>query len=373
MNILITGIGGPTPRSIAHRLRELYPGAVLIGIDSNSRAIGFYLEELLDNSYVVPQVSSNEYWKIVKQIVDMHSIDFAFIQPEYEVLAWGQYYKEHGVFICPALIPPVEYTRNLINKARMADLLCDTEFIPYTIRFRPQEDDLTKISDTIGYPCWIRASVGSGGYGSLRLKNQVELEGWLSIHDEIEEFTVSEYLPGRHLANEMLYINGELYKNAGLHCIEYVMAITVPSHVTGNTSFGKLLNDDHLLEYCADCIDYISDILHVKPHGVFSFDLKEDSEGNLKVSEINIRHMAYVGVMAEAGYDLIQDTVKYLFDGTLPKKKTHFHFRSSPVFLRDVDTSPVLIPESRLFNQREIQTVGDVPSLYHADIANMAR
>ena len=41
---------------------------------------------------------------------------------------------------------------------------------------------------------------------------------------------------------------------------------------------------------------------------VFSFDLKEDSSGNMKVTEINIRHMAYTGVMAQVGFDLIEDT-----------------------------------------------------------------
>ena len=35
------------------------------------------------------------------------------------------------------------------------------------------------------------------------------------------------------LANEMLYYNGEYVKGAALECVEYVMANTAPSHVTG--------------------------------------------------------------------------------------------------------------------------------------------
>ena len=66
------------------------------------------------------------------------------------------------------------------------------------------------------------------------------------INSKIPEFTVSEFLTGRHLANEMLYYNGEYVKGAALECVEYVMANTAPSHVTGNTHFARFLNDDSM-------------------------------------------------------------------------------------------------------------------------------
>lgn len=42
--ILITGIGGLTPRSIATILRKKHPNYHLIGIDINKKAIGFFHE-----------------------------------------------------------------------------------------------------------------------------------------------------------------------------------------------------------------------------------------------------------------------------------------------------------------------------------------
>jgi len=157
-------------------------------------------------------------------------------------------------------------------------------------------------------------------------------------------------LTGRHLANQMLYINGECIKNAGLHCAEYVMADIAPSKVTGNTSYGLFINEEPLLEFCEEVVDYTSGKLGVKPHGVYSFDLKEDNEGNLKVTEINIRHMAYTGIMAEIGFDLIGDTVKYLSGDSSGIKRGRFHFDSDYIFLRDVDIEPVLLRNSDLFN-----------------------
>ena len=302
MNILITGIGGPTPRSIAIRLRNLFPKATLIGTDSNPRALGFYMKGLLNKSILAPRANDSLYWEFMKKLVNSEAVDIAYVQPEAEVLEWGKYFKETGSHICPVLIPPVEYTEGLMDKAAMADLLSDTEYIPRTIRLNPENPDYDLIEKEVGYPCWIRASVGSGGLGSLKLSRREDLQAWLFIHRGVKEFTISEFLTGRHLANQMMYINGECIKNAGLHCAEYVMADIAPSKVTGNTSYGLFINEEPLLEFCEEVMDFIADQLEVPPHGVYSFDLKEDDKGKLKVTEINIRHMGLYWHHGSSGF-----------------------------------------------------------------------
>ena len=47
-NILITGIGGLTPRSIARIIRENHPDYRLIGCDIEKKAVGFFMKDLLD-------------------------------------------------------------------------------------------------------------------------------------------------------------------------------------------------------------------------------------------------------------------------------------------------------------------------------------
>ena len=150
----------------------------------------------------------------------------------------------------------------------------------------------------------------------------------------------------------MLYYNGEYVKGAALECAEYVMANTAPSHVTGNTHFGRFLNEDSINEFCDNCIIYLEKKLNVPAHGVLSFDLKEDSKGNMKVTEINIRHMAYTGVMARTGFDLIEDTIRIMEDGNSNRvKRDQFHHYEKPyVFLRDVDVEPILLESEAIFD-----------------------
>lgn len=349
MNILITGIGGPTPRSIAHRLRQVNPEAKLIGVDANPKALGFYIQGLVDEMRIIPRADNPDYWSVIKELIEEFKIDFALIQPEYEVTAWGNYLKEHGAYPCPTLIPPVEHTNALMNKARMAELMKGTSYIPKTVTLTQSDLNFDSVEQEIGFPCWIRASVGSGGLGSLKINSRQELEAWLFIHKEVPEFTVSEFLTGRHLANQMLYLDGKLIKNAGLHCAEYVMADIAPSKVTGNTSFGRFINEEKLLAFCEEVMDFIEKETGVKPNAVYSFDLKEDSEGNLKVTEINIRHMAYTGIMGQVGFDLVGDTVKYLTGNFDKIEQGRYYFDSDYIFLRDVDEQPIVLRESELF------------------------
>ena len=351
--ILVTGIGGLTPRSLTRIIRKNHPDYKIIGCDIEKKAVGFFMAGLVDEHYVRPHCTEPEYFPWIERLVKEKHIDYAFVQPESEIVAWADYYENRGKFPCPVFIGSKLLSVSLKDKSIMADLLKGTDFIPKTIKVTQENPRYKEVESEIGFPCWIRATVGTGGLGSLRLDNLSSYKSWLFINADILEFTVSEYLTGRHLANEMLYYNGEYVKGAALECVEYVMANTTPSHVTGNTHFGRFLNDDRINKFCDKCIKYIEKKIGVKAHGILSFDLKEDVKGNLKVTEVNIRHMAYVGVMAYVGFDLIEDTIKIMEDGNCDRveRAPFYHYKKPYVFLRDVDIEPIILDSEEIFDE----------------------
>ena len=351
----MTGIGGLTPRSIATIIKRNHPDYKLIGIDINKRAVGFFMKGLLDEYYVCPRCTSGEYFPWIEKLVRERNIDYAFVQPESEIVEWGDYYDKPGNYPCPVFMGCKKLSVSLKDKSIMAELLEGTEFIPKTIKVTQDNPRYMEVEKEIGFPCWIRATNGTGGLGSLKLEDVSSYKSWLFINSNIPEFTVSEFLTGRHLANEMLYYNGEYVKGAALECVEYVMANTSPSKVTGNTAFGRFLNEDRINEFCDRCIKYLESKLGVKAHGILSFDLKEDSRGELKVTEVNIRHMAYTGVMAQAGFDLIEDTIRIMEYGNADSIESvpYYHYDKPYVFLRDVDIEPMLLESEDVFNRRE--------------------
>lgn len=354
--ILITGIGGLTPRSIAGIIREKHPNYKIIGCDVEKKAMGFFMKvangsKLVDEYYIAPRCSSPKYFHWIEKLVDKKGIDYAFVQPEAEIVKWGNYYETNGKFPCPVFMGCKLLSESLRDKAIMADLLKDTDFIPKTIKVTQDNPRFEDVENEIGFPCWIRATEGTGGLGSLRLDDLSSYKSWLFINAKIPEFTVSEFLTGRHLANQMLYYNGEYVKGAALECVEYVMANTSPSHVTGNTHFGRFLNENRINEFCDRCVRYLEEKLNVPAHGILSFDLKEDKNGDLKVTEVNIRHMAYTGVMAHVGFDLIEDTIKIMEDGNCDrvKRDQYHHYEKPYIFLRDVDVEPIILESEVIF------------------------
>lgn len=349
--ILITGIGGLTPRSIASIIRENHPDYKLIGCDIDKKAIGFFMKGLLDYYYICPRCTDNAYFSWIEKLVDEKKIDYAFVQPEAEIVEWGEYYEKNRKYPCPVFMGSKILSESLRDKSIMAELLKGTDYIPKTIKVTQDNPCFKDVENEIGFPCWIRATEGTGGLGSLRLDDINSYKSWLFINSNIPEFTVSEFLTGRHLANEMLYYNGEYVKGAALECAEYVMANTAPSHVTGNTHFGRFLNENKINEFCDSCIKYLEKKLNVPAHGILSFDLKEDKYGNMKVTEVNIRHMAYTGVMAHVGFDLIEDTIRIMEDGNCDNViRDQFHHYEKPyVFLRDVDVEPIILESEDIF------------------------
>lgn len=353
--ILITGIGGLTPRSIAGVIRKNHPEYKLIGCDMDKKAMGFYMKGLLDECCVCPNCNDSSYFSWMEELVAEKKIDYAFVQPEAEIVKWGAYFEENGRYPCPVFMGSRVLSESLRDKSVMAELLKGTEFIPKTIKVTQENPRFEDVEKEIGFPCWIRATEGTGGLGSLCLKNPDSYKSWLFINTAIPEFTVSEFLTGRHLANQMLYYNGEYVKGAALECVEYVMANAAPSRVTGNTHFGRFLNEDRINEFCDRCVKYLEKKLGVPAHGILSFDLKEDKKGNLKVTEVNIRHMAYTGVMAQTGFNLIEDTIRIMEDGSCDNVEYApcYHYKKPYVFLRDVDVEPILLESENIFDNRD--------------------
>ena len=353
--LLITGIGGLTPRSIATIIREKYPNYHVIGIDADKKAMGFFMytkgKKVVDEYFVCPRCDDPKYFPFIEKLVAEKHIDYAFVQPESEIVEWGDYYENHGKFPVETFMGCKLLSESLRNKAIMASLLEGTDFIPKTIKVTQTEPKFDEVQNEIGFPCWIRATEGTGGLGSLRLDNLDSYKSWLFINSKIEEFTVSEFLTGRHLANQMLYYNNEYVKGAALECAEYVMANAAPSRVTGNTHFARFLNEDHINKFCDDCIKYLCDKLQIPAHGILSFDLKEDKNGNLKVTEVNIRHMAYTGVMTRVGFDLISDTMTIMEDGNADRivRDQYHHYDKPYIFLRDVDVEPIVLESEEIF------------------------
>lgn len=356
-NILVTGVGGPTPRSFV-RAVKLFGGEAgkefdFIGVDCNPRCYGLYAMDLFSKTFIVPRADAKNYWEKINQVIEENEIEGAIILPEVEVLEWaknsGNLKKKIKLHL-----PDYNLAKKLINKHTLHLALKDSDYIPKFFQLNPEKysngeysySDLTK---TVGENFWIRATEGSSGLGSLKITSEESLKQWLSINPGVKEFIASEFLPGRNMACKLLYFNGRLIRTACAERVEYIMAKVAPSGITGNTSFGRLLNEPQLVEISVKAIEKIAAEQKAGLHGIFTVDYKEDADGNPKITEINIRHVAFTSSIAAGGANLPMDTLKALFiENPDNMEVIHYKFNKNLIFLRDVDSYPIVMEENEL-------------------------
>lgn len=352
MKILVTGIGGPTPRSFAIALKKysFYKRFELIATDINPLSVGLYQTDLFSKSYVIPHCTAPNYWEVIEKIVEENQIEAAVILPELEVLEWSKRQLTHSL-PCKVLLPTHDIAQLLVDKARMTELLSPLGNVPLSVEFNRFENNLEGIFEKLGANFWVRSTSGTSGLGSLHIDSLDSLKNWIQINPGVTTFIASTFLPGRNLACKLLYYNGKLVRSACAERVNYIMAKVSPSGITGNTSFGRLLNEPNLVDEAIKAMETIFEATNAPKHGFYTVDFKEDKSGKAFITEINVRHVAFTQCFAAAGANFAVDTIRLLDnDPSFDVDYKMYEFEKDLIFLRDVDSLPILMKESELLS-----------------------
>jgi len=268
-----------------------------------------------------------------------------------EVMEWSKR-KETQSLPCKALIPDWSMADLLVDKSKMTEILKDLDIVPPSVTFNRNHQNLKEVFDVLKGNFWVRSTSGTSGLGSLKVEDEDSLKNWIQINPNVQTFIASKFLPGRNLACKMLYFNGKLLRTATAERVNYIMAKVAPSGITGNTSFGRLLNEPHLVEESKRAMDFLFQHTGAEQHGFFTVDFKEDENGKPYITEINVRHVAFTQCFAAAGANFCSDTVRLLSsDSSFDLNYKMYEFEKDLIFLRDVDSLPILMKEKELLEK----------------------
>jgi len=339
VNVLITGACGVTPRAIARSLRasSLFADATLVGADRGGNWYGFY-EGLYDRVYRVSQPDDPGYAELVEEICAKEEIGAALVGPEAEVLYWSG-----RDFPVPTLLPPPGLVEIAISKGKLYDALRETGLVP---RYRiVSRDELLARSglDLDGGPVWLRdySDASSSGIGSIQVTEPEEAYAWAYLNPEIPSFMVAEHLPGRNIACSLLLHEGEVLKAGCYERLEYFMGHLAVSGVTGNINRGRLLNDERARALAEQAVRFVAGVTDEPAHGLLTVDLREDRTGALKVTEINVRHVAATSALAAGGANMAEAQVLATLGRLEEIGEAIPHFPDDNVILRDIDGAPL--------------------------------
>ena len=343
MKILITGACAVSARNVLRSLKksELFKNATYIGCDMCSILYGAYSRDF-DKLYKVPAVSSPKYREVMERILFKEKPDAVMVIPEVEVLYWAKH-----PFDVPYLIPEADFCEVAISKRKLFNLLKDTGLVPKSFNVKREDVFSESYEAPLPFPLWIRdASAGTAsGKGSFMAKNVEELRAWIGINQGIDNFQLSEYCPGGNYGVLCLFENGKLLKLAIAERIEYIMAKVAVSGITGNTSKGRFLNDEGIKRNALKALDLVCEATHTVMNGLVVVDMKADDKGDAKVTEINIRYVAYNCCLADAGFNLAEyHLLTILGRSSELSEEVEMTFPKNNLFLRDVDGTPIYVP-----------------------------
>lgn len=346
MKILITGACAVSARSVLRSLKmsRIFANAEFIGWDMCGLLYGVYAG-IFDRIYKVPAVSDSQYRAVAEKVLQSEKPDAVIVVPEVEVLYWSK-----NPFNVPYIVPPKDFAELVISKERLFEALKDTRLIPRHLSVSSDEIESTNFKNPLGFPVWIRdgAAGTASAKGAFKATDYDDLRAWVKINKGISQFQLSEFLPGSNFGCFCLFKNGQLVKMCQAERIEYIMAKVAISGITGNTSKGRLINNNAVKATALEAIERICTLTGETMNGLVVVDMKGNKDNSPIITEINIRHVAFSSSFAMAGFNVSEYQLLLALgrDKEISPEVEHV-FPPHNLILRDVDGLPLYVTEEK--------------------------
>lgn len=335
--IIVTGAGGPAGVNFINSLRASKEKFHIIGLDTNP----FHLEwAKADEKYIIPYANSPKYKSALISIIKKTRADFLHPQPDNEVATIGKLRKQLPI---KTLLPSNRTIEICQDKHQSAQIWKKAGFpIEDTILVKTKAS-LISAAKKYGYPYWLRATHGASSRGSTPVTNLKTAEHWIGYWKSrgIDwEFVAQAMLPGKIIAFQSVWYNGNLITSQARERVEYLYPSLAPSGVTNTPTIARTVNRDDVNEAAQQAVRAIDKAAT----GIYCVDLREDKNGRPIPTEINCgRFFTTSFFFTKAGVNMPYIYVKLAFNETTPKVKQLNAVPEEWYWCRHIDCPGVLV------------------------------
>jgi carbamoyl-phosphate synthase large subunit len=281
---LITGAGTGSSGNVVRALRAMRPVPHIVGVHSDRFTLR---QSLADRSYLCPPVAAETFVPAVLDIVKRQRINVVMPGDDDAVKALSDHRRR---FPMPLFLP----RRATIDLCQDKYALC--VFLrrrripaPLTYALRSLEG-LAPIFARFSRKglLWCRARRGSRSVAATPVATVEQARGWITQWRDlrgvkISDFTLSEYLPGRHFIVQSVWREGRLLLAQATEVLSYFAAGNNPSGSFSLSSLAKTVVAPEALQVTLRAVRAIEK----RPSGTFFVELKEAAGGVPCVTEIN--------------------------------------------------------------------------------------
>jgi carbamoyl-phosphate synthase large subunit len=202
-----------------------------------------------------------------------------------------------------------------------------------------------------GGKVWCRIRTGSGSAGAIPVTTAMQARSWIAYWNDMRgvppaQFMLSEYLPGRDFACQMLWSRGALVLVKTHERLSYFDGQSRPSGVSSIPALAKIVVEPRVVEVAAAAVRALGDGIS----GAFEVDLKESADGTPCVTEINAgRLFSGTNLFDLTGRFNMAVTYVRLAHGEPLDIAEPYDVEDGYYMVRDLDTVPGVFRADELF------------------------
>lgn len=293
MKILITGAGALLGQGIIRAIKESSMEATLIAVDPSDLSAGLYWA---DRRYQVPMAAEPDYLEKVKEILAAERPDMVMVGTDVELMLFAEHREAlESQFDTHILVSSPEVISIADDKYKTYEFLKENGFA-YPESALPGDEE--RIIEAVGFPLIVKPRVGARSVGVHRVENRGELNRAIGSVEEpvIQECVASsddEYTAG------VLVFDGECKAS-----------IVMRRDLRDGNTYRAYVDDYPDLN---EEVQKLGEAL--APYGPTNFQFRLDSDGNLKVFEINGRFSGTTPLRALAGMNEVELSIKRVLLG----------------------------------------------------------
>jgi hypothetical protein len=335
---LITGAGTGSSGNVIRALQAITPQPHIVGANNDRFVLKL---SLADRNYLCAEPTSDEFVSSILQIVKRERINVVLPTDDDVVKALSD---ERDRFPIELLLPRQDtidlcqdkYALNVFLRHRGI-----SASLAYEVRsLRDLDKIFARFSDA-GL-LWCRARRGSRSVAATPVATVEQARAWITLWRDVRgvrvsDFTLGEYLPGRHFIVQGVWHNGDLLRARSMEVLSYFAAGNNPSGVFSLSSLAKTVVATAALETALSAVR----ALERHPSGTFFIELKENGDGIPSITEINAgRFPSGVTALLAAG----NDNMIAMFASAAVGKKVTVAEPCAPgpehYLVRDIDAVP---------------------------------
>jgi hypothetical protein len=281
---LITGAGTGSSGNLIRALRAMDPKPYVVGVSEDR----FNLKlSLADRNYLTPALSSDQYVEAISEIVSRERINVVMPTDDSAVRALSDWRHRFPI----DLLLPRPDTIELCQDKYKLNLFLRQRGIPTprTSRIKSLRD-LDKVFTKLPRSSllWCRARYGSRSLAAIPVTAAEQARAWITQWRDlrgvkVSDFTLAEYLPGRHIIVQSTWHAGNLLRAQPIEVLSYFAAGNNPSGIFSLSNLAKTVLAPEALQVALRAVR----ALERRPSGTFIVELKESSQGVPSITEIN--------------------------------------------------------------------------------------